>query len=79
MSKPKKKSSSAALWVVAGVAVVAVGAMIAFSALGSKKEEPAPQPTAVAGVKTDTEQKAVKNQMGNKEAKVTVVEWGDYL
>lgn len=75
----KKKSSSAALWAVAGIAVVAVGALIAFNAMSGSKQETAAQPTAVAGVKTDTEQKAVKNQMGNTAAKVTVIEWGDYL
>lgn len=80
MSRPKgKKSNPIALWLVAGVAVVAAGALIAYGALsGGKTEEPKTTQPAVT-FKTDAEQKANRNLMGDPKAKVQVVEWGDYL
>ncbi|HYF95092.1 MAG TPA: hypothetical protein VD969_22980 [Symbiobacteriaceae bacterium] len=77
MSRPKGKSGSGAFWAVAGAAVVVTGALIAFGVMANSKNA-APQAPAAA-VKTDADLKAKGNQMGNVNAKVQIIEWGDYL
>lgn len=78
-AKGKKKKNSGNLWLVAGAAVIAVGAMIGLSLFFSNKnQEPETTPPSVA-VKSDTDVKGTRNQQGNPAAKVEIVEWGDYL
>lgn len=75
-AKNTRKGNPKALWIVVGVAVVAAGALISLGVLAGNKKE---APQAAVAVKTDAELKANRNQLGNAAAKVTVVEWGDYL
>ncbi|HWI51764.1 MAG TPA: hypothetical protein VNT01_06450 [Symbiobacteriaceae bacterium] len=75
-AKNTKKGNPMALWIVGGVAVVAAGVLIGVAMFAGNKPE---APQAAVAVKTDAELKANRNQQGNAAAKVTVVEWGDYL
>jgi len=74
--KNTRKGNPMALWIVGGIAVVATGVLISLGVLSGNKKE---APPATVAVKTDAELKANRNQQGNAAAKVTVVEWGDYL
>lgn len=68
-----KKKGGQAIWLVAGVAVVAVAALIAISRTAA---QPAPAAITVA---SDQEVGAVRNVLGQPDAKVTLTEWSDYL
>jgi hypothetical protein len=74
---PVKKKNNGAIWWVAGIAVVAVAGLIGLSQMANKKPEP--EVTPVADVKTDADLKAEGNRMGPANAKVKVLEYGDYL
>lgn len=74
--RPQQKKGGQALWIVAGVAVIAVGVLVGISLLSSKGDE-TPAPVAVEGVKTDAELKGNRTVRGT--GKVVVTEYGDYL
>lgn len=79
MAKYKgKPKSNRGLWFVVGGAVVVVGALITFSILAGQ-EKPAPDAGTPITVKKDSEVKGTRNQQGDPQAKVQIVEWGDYL
>lgn len=79
-AKGKKPKNNSNLWLVAGAAVIAVGAMIGLSIFFANNKEKAPEPAAPSvAVKSDAEVKGSRNQLGNPAAKVQIVEWGDYL
>ena len=77
MSKKKtyrKGGGGQALWWVAGIAVIAVGVLIAISAIGSKKDS-----GADANAKTDAQVHAERNVKGPANAKVKLIKYSDYL
>lgn len=78
MSKKKtyRKSNGGgqALWWVAGIAVIAVGVLIAISAIGSKKDS-----GATADAKTDVAVHATRSVKGPANAKVKLVKYSDFL
>lgn len=73
MSKPKSGGKvgrrSSSIWLVVGGAVVAAAVLIAASLQPSRSPEPTPGPGA----------ENLRNEKGPATAKVTVVEYGDYL
>jgi hypothetical protein len=84
---PGKKGTSAAVWWVAGAAVVIVGGLVALSTLGGKPA-PAPQtgaqgtPTVGAqmgAVKSDQERGATRGVIGSKDAPFKLIEYSDFL
>lgn len=75
--QPIKRKSSRDLWLVVGLAVVVVGAIVFALQFGGKGEPNAAISTA--DVKTDTQLQAKMNVIGKANAKVQIVEYGDYL
>jgi len=75
VSKPKKGAAapkkSSRMGLVAGIAVLAVAALIAVSVLNSPKSKESKQPDAALTAEGNTK--------GQATAKVKVVEYGDYL
>ncbi|HYF94768.1 MAG TPA: hypothetical protein VD969_21350 [Symbiobacteriaceae bacterium] len=76
MSKKKtpRKGGSQALWWVAGIAVIAVGVLIAVNIIGSQKDS-----GADASAKTDAQVHADRNVKGPATAKVKLIKYSDYL
>lgn len=73
--KSNQKKSSQSIWVVAGIAVVAVGALVGVSVYSSQSKAP----KVTVTVKSDKEYNATRNAMGPATAKVTLTEYTDYL
>lgn len=73
--KSNQKKGSQAIWVVAGIAVVAVAALVGFSLTSSQSKAS----KVTVAVKSDKEYNATRNVMGPATAKVTLVEYNDYL
>lgn len=78
MSQKQKnrRKSSQAIWIVAGVAVVAVAALIGLSLSASKGKAPDP---AAPKARSDQELGAKRNILGSDTAPVTLLEYNDYL
>lgn len=74
----RTKPASSAIWWVGGGAVVAVAVLIGIS-LFSAKEDPTPPAPMVTTAQSDAELNAVRNVKGAATAKVTLVEYIDYL
>lgn len=72
--KRGKGRSSAAIWVVSGVAVLLAGGLIGAS-LWSTRGGSGP---AAGGVLSDADRGAVGNAIGRADAPVTVIEYMDY-
>lgn len=72
----QKPKSNQSIWVVAGVAVIAVAALIGVSVYSSQNR---PKDAAKGTGKSDAEFQAVRNIKGSPNAKVTLTEWNDYL
>lgn len=74
-NSPKVKGKSGGgIWWVVGVAAIGIGVLIGLSAMSANKAAP-PADT----VKSDVDLGAVRTVKGKETAKVTVVEYGDYL
>lgn len=71
-----RRNSSQAIWMVAGVAVVAVAALIGISLSASKAKQ---QSAAVPSARSDQELAAKRNILGSDTAPVTLLEYNDYL
>lgn len=71
-NKGKRPADKSKIWVVAGAAVLAAIALISFS-LRSAPEQAGPT------AKSDATIGAVRNTHGRADAKVVLVEYGDYL
>jgi len=74
--RPQQQKGGQGLWIVAGIAVIAVGVLVGISMLSSKGDE-TPTPVAVENVKTDADMKGNRTVRGT--GKVVVTEFGDYL
>jgi|GEM_PF-3933986 len=72
----KRGKSNQSILIVAGVAVVAVGVLIAMSLLSSKKE--VPPPVVQTGENSDQAHNIVRGVWGSKDAKVVLEEYLDY-
>lgn len=69
----RTKKPSTSLWVVAGVAVAVVAVLIGGSLYSSRSKGPN------QAVVSDAQMGAQRNVLGKVGAKVTVVEFNDYL
>jgi hypothetical protein len=72
VGKKQSRKANAGLWTVGGVAVLAVALLIGMQANSNKGSG-----TTAAG--TDITLGGVRNVKGKDTAKVTLVEYGDYL
>lgn len=68
-----QKRPSASIWMPVGIAVVAVAVLVSASIYSTRKMDPRPVTAS------DQEMGAVRNVKGPATAKVTVVEYNDYL
>lgn len=78
----RQAAKSTGIWWVAGAAVAAVAVLIALSLSGAKPkggDGPAAVAPGAHGVVSDAELGAVRNKLGQDDAKVKLVEFGDYL
>jgi len=87
MGKKSQQKKGQAIWLVTGVAVLAVAVLVTLSILSSQQQSPGKEPGTeppvteppAASVASDKELGAVPRMMGPDGAKVTVVEYMNYL
>lgn len=85
MKAGKRRSSAGSIWVVAGIAALAVGGLIAASVWSSTAREQAAaldeakKNVVVPAAKPDAELGLSRFTMGKPEAKAELVEYGDFL
>lgn len=73
-NSPKSKGSGGGIWWVVGVAAIGIGVLVGLSVMSANKQNP-----VADAVKTDADMGAVRTVKGKDTAKVTVLEYGDYL
>lgn len=78
--QPTRKKSTGLWWVV-GIGGVAAAALIGLSVWSSRPQAPTTpaNPNVAANIKSDKDLGANRNVMGRADAKVELVEYGDFL